>query len=106
MYTCQGLWTAARYRIDAVFVILNNTSYRILKQRLHAMRGLAEQTDSYVGMELIDPQIDFVGLARSLGIAAERAKTVHETTDLVARGLNGGGPLLVDVELDRAFKPM
>ena len=46
------------------------------------------------------------GLARSLGIAAERAKTVHETTDLVARGLNGGGPLLVDVELDRAFKPM
>src|SRR5262249_642914 len=40
MYTCQGLWTAARYRIDAVFVILNNTSYRILKQRLHAMRGL------------------------------------------------------------------
>jgi benzoylformate decarboxylase len=107
MYTCQGLWTAARYRIDAVFVILNNTSYRILKQRLHAMRGLAEQTDSYVGMELLDPQIDFVGLARSLGIAAERAKTVHEATDLVAQGLNGGGgPLLVDVELDRAFKPM
>jgi benzoylformate decarboxylase len=107
MYTCQGLWTAARYRIDAVFVILNNTSYRILKQRLHAMRGLAEQTDSYVGMELLDPQIDFVGLARSLGIAAERAKTVHEATDLVAQGLNGGGgPLLIDVELDRAFKPM
>jgi benzoylformate decarboxylase len=106
MYTCQGLWTAARYRIDAVFVILNNTSYRILKQRLHAMRGLAEQTDSYVGMELIDPQIDFVGLARSLGIAAERAKTVHEATDLLAHGLNGGGPLLIDVELDRAFKPM
>jgi benzoylformate decarboxylase len=106
MYTCQGLWTAARYRIDAVFVILNNTSYRILKQRLHAMRGLAEQTDSYVGMELIDPQIDFVGLARSLGIAAERANTVHEATDLIAQGLNGSGPLLIDVELDRAFKPM
>ena len=106
MYTCQGLWTAARYRIDAVFVILNNTSYRILKQRLHAMRGLAEQTDSYVGMELTDPQIDFVGLARSLGIAAEKAKTVQEATDLLAHGLNGGGPLLIDVELDRAFKPM
>jgi len=106
MYTCQGLWTAARYRIDAVFVILNNTSYRILKQRLHAMRGLAEQTDSYVGMELTDPQIDFVGLARSLGIAAEKAKTVEEATDLLAHGLNGGGPLLIDVELDRAFKPM
>jgi benzoylformate decarboxylase len=106
MYTVQGLWTAARYRVDAIFVILNNTSYRILKQRLHNMRGLAEQADSYVGMELTDPTIDFVGLARSLGIKAERAKTVHEATDLLALGLKGGGPLLIDVELDRAFKPM
>ena len=106
MYTCQALWTAARYRIDCVFVILNNSSYRILKQRLHNMRGLAEQADSYVGMELIDPRIDFVGLARSLGIKAERAKTVHEATDLVAQGIRGGGALLIDVELDRAFKPM
>src|SRR5437773_953927 len=106
LYTCQGLWTAARYRIGAVFVILNNSSYRILKQRLHAMRGLAEQTDSYVGMELLDPQIDFVSLARSLGVAAERAKTVHETTDLIAHAFNADEPMLIDVELDRAFKPM
>jgi benzoylformate decarboxylase len=106
MYTFQALWTAARYRIDAAFVILNNASYRILKQRLHAMRGLAEQVDRYVGMELIDPTIDFVGLARSLGVSAERAKTVQDATDLLARGLNGGGPMLIDVELDRAFKPL
>jgi len=87
-------------------VILNNSSYRILKQRLHAMRGLAEQADSYVGMELVDPKIDFVALARSLGVAAERAKTVHETTDLIAHAFKNGGPTLIDVEVDRAFKPM
>ena len=106
MYTCQALWTAAHYRINVAFIILNNSSYRILKQRLHALRGLAEQADSYVGMELVDPKIDFVGLARSLGIAAERAKTVAETTDLLGKALNGGGPMLIDVELDRAFKPL
>jgi benzoylformate decarboxylase len=106
MYTVQGLWTAAHYHINAVFVILNNSSYRILKQRLHAMQGLSEQADTYVGMELNDPRIDFVGLARSLGIKAERAKTVHEATDLLAQAVNGGGPMLIDVELDRAFKPM
>ena len=44
MYTCQALWTAAHERIAAVFVILNNSSYRILKQRLVAQRGLAAQT--------------------------------------------------------------
>jgi len=39
LYTVQALWTAAHDRIPVVWVILNNTSYRILKQRLHAMRG-------------------------------------------------------------------
>jgi len=40
MYTCQALWTAAHDRIPVVFVILNNTSYRILKQRLVAIERL------------------------------------------------------------------
>jgi benzoylformate decarboxylase len=106
MYTCQALWTAAHDRIAVVFVIFNNRSYRILKQRLHAQRGHAAQVDTYVGMELVDPAIDFVALARSLGIAAERAKTLHETTDLLAKGLAGGAAMLIDVELDRGFKPM
>jgi benzoylformate decarboxylase len=104
MYTCQALWTAAHEQIAVVFVIFNNTSYRILKQRLHAQRGLAAQVDRFVGMELVDPPIDYVGLARSLGIAAERAKTVHNVTDLIARGLQSDAPLLIDVPTDRNYK--
>jgi benzoylformate decarboxylase len=104
MYTIQALWTAARYKVGVVFVIFNNTSYRILKQRLFAQRGYAAQQDTYVGMELNNPVIDFVGLARSLGVAAERARTVHDATDLIAKGLAGGVPLLVEVELAREFK--
>jgi benzoylformate decarboxylase len=106
LYTIQALWTAARYRIPVIWVILNNTSYRILKQRLVNMRGLAEQADTFVGMELTDPAVDFIGLARSLGIEAERAKTVDEATDLIAKGLRGGGSLLIDVDMDRAYKPV
>ncbi len=105
MYTIQALWTAAHDRIPVVFVILNNTSYRILKQRLHAMHKSAAQTDRYVGMELTDPAIDFVGIARALGIAAERARTVHETTDLLKQGLASGSPMLIEAEIDRTFKP-
>ena len=106
MYTVQALWTAAHYRIPVVFVILNNTSYRILKQRLHAMQGISHQVDQYVGMELIDPAVDFLSLSRSFGVKAERAKTVHEATDLLAQALKDGGPMLIDVTLDRSFKPM
>jgi benzoylformate decarboxylase len=106
LYTTQALWTAARYNIGAIFVILNNTSYRILKQRLHAMQGISHQVDQYVGMELIDPAVDFLSLSRSFGVKAERAKTVHEATDLLAQAIKDGGPMLIDVTLDRSFKPM
>jgi benzoylformate decarboxylase len=104
MYTCQALWTAARYKIGVVFVIFNNTSYRILKQRLFAQRGYAAQLDTYVGMELNEPAIDYVGLSRSLGVPAERANTVHDATDLIAKGLAEGHPVLIEVALAREFK--
>ena len=104
MYTCQALWTAARYKIGVVFVIFNNTSYRILKQRLFAQRGYAAQLDTYVGMELNEPAIDYVGLSRSLGVPAERANTVHDATDLIAKGLAEGQPVLIEVALAREFK--
>jgi benzoylformate decarboxylase len=104
MYTIQSLWTAARYKVGVVFVIFNNTSYRILKQRVFAQRGYAAQLDRYVGMELNDPAVDFVGLARSLGVAAERATTVHDATDLIAKALGGTSPMLIDVALAREFK--
>jgi benzoylformate decarboxylase len=106
LYTCQALWTAAHERIPVIFVILNNASYRILKQRVHALRGHAAQTDTYVGMDLVDPAIDFVGMARALGIAAERASTVSESIDLVRKGLADSVPVLIEVMLDRSFKPM
>jgi len=106
MYTCQSLWTAAHERIAVVFVILNNTSYRILKQRLTAQRGLAAQVDRFVGMELVDPAIDYVGLAHSLGVAAERAKNLKDTTDLIAKGLRSNAPLLIDVPMERNYKPV
>ena len=105
MYTCQALWTAARYRIDCVFVILNNSSYRILKQRLHNMRGLAEQADSYVAWahRSQDRFRRFGAFTRHQGGAG---KDRSRGDDFVAQGIKGGGSLLIDVELDRAFKPM
>jgi benzoylformate decarboxylase len=105
MYTCQALWTAAHYRVGAVIVVLNNASYRILKQRIHAMKGLAAQADRYVGMDLDDPAVDFVGLAGSLGVPAERVERAADLGGALRRALAGPGPALIDVSLDRAFKP-
>ncbi len=105
MYTCQALWTAARYRLGAVFVILNNSSYRILKQRTHAMKGFSYQADRYVAMDLDDPRVDFVRLAGSLGVRAERVEKAGDIAPALERALRETGPTLLDVELDRSFKP-
>ncbi|MBN9559479.1 MAG: thiamine pyrophosphate-binding protein [Alphaproteobacteria bacterium] len=106
MYSIQALWTAAHEKLSMVFVIFNNSSYRILKQRTNAMKSLAAQTDTYVGMDLTNPRIDFIGLATSLGLAAHKASTVGEVRELLPRALASGGPVLIDVEMDRNYKPV
>ena len=96
MYTAQALWTAAQQRLGVTFVVFNNTSYKILKQRVTALGGHAAQTQTYVGMDLNQPAIDFVGLARSLGVEAERATTLDDVRAQLQLGLRGNGPRLID----------
>ena len=66
MYSIQSLWTAANHKLPLTFVIVNNGGYRIIKQRLLAFHG----DDHYVGMDFIDPPVDFTGVAKSLGLEA------------------------------------
>ncbi len=106
MYTIQGLWTAARENLRMVFVIINNYSYRILKQRTNAMKGLASQMDSYVGMDLDRPKVNFVSVAQGLGLTAYRATTLAEVADMLEAALTHDGPTLLDVEVDRSWKPV
>jgi benzoylformate decarboxylase len=104
MYTCQALWTAAHGRVAVTFVVFNNKSYRLLKQRLYAAQGDSARMDRYLGLELDDPPIDFVQLAQALGIAAERANTIADATRLIEQGIRGNVPTLVDVGLNLEFR--
>jgi len=106
MYTIQALWSAAHDRVAVIFVILNNRSYRILKQRTNALKGHAAQMDKFVGMDFTDPPIDFPGLARSMGVEALSANTLDEVRSALATALKANKPMLIDVALDRSFKPV
>ncbi len=104
MYTNQALWTAAHESLAVVYVIFNNASYRILKQRTRALKGFSAEDDRYVAMDLEKPQIDFVGLAKALGVPGERVEKAADVGRAVSRGLTSGGPYLVDVRIDPTFK--
>jgi benzoylformate decarboxylase len=70
------------------------------------MKGFAAQTDRYVGMDLTYPAIDYVGLARSLGVKSARATALGEVVDLLRQALAQAGPFLIDIELDRSYTPI
>jgi benzoylformate decarboxylase len=100
LYTIQALWTAAHERVAIVAVVLNNRSYRILKQRASALGGQSAATGKYLGMDLVDPEIDVGGLARAFGVDAVAATTIPDVLAAVAHGLGSGRPLVVDVAVD------
>jgi benzoylformate decarboxylase len=99
MYSIQALWTAAHLKLPITYVIANNGGYRILKQRLKAFHG----NDTPIGMDLVDPKVDFVGLAKSLGMAAERVSEPDALAPALQRAFTSPGPKLLDVVIDGRY---
>jgi benzoylformate decarboxylase len=106
MYAIQGLWTAAHYDLPAVFVICNNAQYRILKSGLLAFGSEPAKQGKFVGMDLVQPEIDFVALAESLGVSAERVTKPNDVGPALRQALSHPGPSLIDVPIDRSVRAL
>jgi benzoylformate decarboxylase len=104
MYGIQGLWSAAHHKLAVTFVICNNAQYQILKSGAAGM-GLAHaKAGQFVGMDLLGPEIDMVGLAQALGVPAERVTEPDELAEKVQQSLTAGdGPRLFDVPIERGL---
>ncbi|HKC44036.1 MAG TPA: thiamine pyrophosphate-dependent enzyme [Burkholderiales bacterium] len=99
MYGIQALWTAAHLGLPVTYVIANNRSYRILKERLVSMRA----TDKFIGMDLRDPAIDFVGLATAMGVAARRVTDPNDVAPALREAAGRSGPSLIEVIVADGF---
>jgi benzoylformate decarboxylase len=106
MYSPQALWTAARYRLPVTYVVPNNASYAILKSGMLTLGLESAKRDLYPGMDLVEPEIDYIGLARALGVRAERVEKPGELGDVLRACIAHPGPALVDVAIDRGFTAM
>jgi len=104
MYSIQALWTAAHLNLPITYIICNNRSYRILKERLLAFKGMAATNQSFTGMDFHEPPIDFVALARSMGVAAERVTELDAFVPALERALAHDGPDLLDVVVHDGFE--
>jgi benzoylformate decarboxylase len=96
MYSIQSLWTAANHKLPLTFVIANNGGYRIIKQRLLAFHG----DDHYVGMDFVEPKVDFTGMAKSLGLEAMRITDPGQLKSALSSAFNRPGAKLIEVVVD------
>jgi acetolactate synthase-1/2/3 large subunit len=99
MYTVQALWTQGREGLDVITVILDNRSYAILKGELANVGAESNGRKSDDLMELDRPALDWVSIARGMGVEAGRAATMAEFNRLLATGLSSQGPYLIDLLL-------
>jgi len=99
MYTVQALWTQAREGLDVTTILLNNRSYAILKRELANLGAGDAGRRALDMMELDRPALNWVGLARGMGVEGGRAKTAEQLERQLAAGLSSEGPYLIDLML-------
>ena len=99
MYSIQSLWTAAHHKIPVVYVVLNNQSYRILKFNMNRYRREtgAAGAKPYPAMDLADPALDFVSIARGMGVEGRRITRPDEIRPAVLEALSSKAPFVLDV---------
>jgi acetolactate synthase-1/2/3 large subunit len=99
MYTVQALWTMARERLNVTTVVFANRSYAILKGELANVGAGNPGRRALDMLEIGRPDLDWVGLAHSMGVAASRATTADELVAQLSSGLTTAGPSLIELVL-------
>jgi acetolactate synthase-1/2/3 large subunit len=96
MYTVQALWTQAREKLDVTTVLLSNRKYQILLGEL-ANVGANPGRVALDMMDIGNPDINWPGLAQSLGVEAARTDSADGFADLLAHSLKRSGPFLIEL---------
>ncbi|GAA3186150.1 thiamine pyrophosphate-dependent enzyme [Nonomuraea roseoviolacea] len=103
LYGLHALWSAAHYRVGALFLVLSNSRYAVL-DRLADRHGAKAPWPAFT-------EVDVSGLARSLGCRSLRVETHAELTavldEVVPALAVREEPLLVDVTVavDHDYRP-
>jgi acetolactate synthase-1/2/3 large subunit len=98
MYTLQSLWTQARENLDVTTIIFNNRSYAILSLELSRV-GARTDGNAADLFDISRPPLDFVALARGMGVEGTRAETADELVRALEHALSEPGPHLIDAIL-------
>jgi len=102
-FAVQALWTAKRFEVPLIIVIFNNRGYQANRWALARLKGRAATTGQFIGVNLDDPDIDHVGIARAYGLSGERVSRSEDLKAALARAVAAekeGRGYVLDVLID------
>jgi thiamine pyrophosphate-dependent acetolactate synthase large subunit-like protein len=103
MMTSNALWTAAKYEIPLLVVVLNNRSYYNDEEHQERMARWRERPieNKGIGIRIEDPAPDIAAIARALSVEGFGAVTepdqLGRTLDKAIEAVDSGKPAVVDV---------
>jgi acetolactate synthase-1/2/3 large subunit len=99
MYAVQALWTQAREQLDVTTIILSNRKYAVLYRELEGVGAKPGPTvNDLFGLDR--PALDWVAMAKSMGVEAARADTLDRLADLLRKSFSTQGPFLIEIPFE------
>jgi acetolactate synthase-1/2/3 large subunit len=99
MYTLQSLWTQAREGLNVMTLIWANRAYAILRDELANLGADNPGGKALDMLSLGNPNLDWVSLAKGMGVEGRRVETVGELVAAFRAGVAATGPFLIEVVL-------
>jgi len=99
MYTVQALWTQAREALDVLTIIFANNSYATLHGEMTRVGVTDPGRNAQRMLNLDEPAIDWVAMARAHGVDACRAETVAAFEAALQDALSRPGPQLIEARI-------
>jgi len=99
MYTIQSLWTMARENLDVTIILFANRKYAILQVEFMRVGAENPGPKAMSMLDLSRPDLDFVALARGMGVPAVRATDAASFSEALAGSFATPGPFLIEAVL-------
>ena len=106
MMTIQGFWTASSYKIPVVYIICNNSSYRVLKINMDYYRqhvlNQSDVVDSQIGADF-PGGLDIASMASAMGVKSKRITNPSEIKNSIHWAFSLGEPVVLDIVIDNKY---
>jgi benzoylformate decarboxylase len=98
LYSPQAMWTAAHENLPITYVVMNNQEYNILKNFMRNQAHYSSaQTNTFIAMDIVNPCIDYLALAQSMGLPAQQIRHAGDIAPAIEAAIASGRPNLIEV---------